>query len=406
MRILLINSVYKVGSTGKIVDGIATSLRECGHEAFTCYGIGDTYYDDYSQKICSVIEHKFNAFLMRIRGIPYGGLFFSNWRFQKVIKQFRPDVVHVHCINASMINVYSLLKYLAKNHIKTVMTLHAEIFYTAGCEHAFDCEKFKTFCYNCRLHRQKAVFGLFDRSKTAWLKMYDSFRSFQQEDIILTAVSPWLAKRAQQSTILKNYKILYVPNGVDTNVFHFNDNVGLIDKGKYEKIVLFVAPRFSLEANDVKGGRFLPRIAEMLPNYIFVVVVSRFAKQLDEMPPNVYLWGSAKNQEELAQLYSEADVTLLLSRRETFSMVTAESLCCGTPVVGFKAGGPESIAIKDYCSFVENGDIKHLVDKLNGLQKSNKQEISQRATVFYAEKYMTERYLKIFTNLACFQSES
>jgi glycosyltransferase involved in cell wall biosynthesis len=34
-------------------------------------------------------------------------------------------------------------------------------------------------------------------------------------------------------------------------------------------------------------------------------------------------------------------------------MIVAESLCCGTPVVGFKAGGPESIAIDDYCVFVQ-----------------------------------------------------
>ncbi len=34
-------------------------------------------------------------------------------------------------------------------------------------------------------------------------------------------------------------------------------------------------------------------------------------------------------------------------------MVTAESLCCGTPVVGFTAGGPESIAIDAFSNFVE-----------------------------------------------------
>lgn len=68
--------------------------------------------------------------------------------------------------------------------------------------------------------------------------------------------------------------------------------------------------------------------------------------------------GSCKSREELASLYSVANVTLMLSKRETYSMVTAESLCCGTPVVGFLAGGPESIAIEKFSAFVEYGDLK------------------------------------------------
>ena len=45
-------------------------------------------------------------------------------------------------------------------------------------------------------------------------------------------------------------------------------------------------------------------------------------------------------------------------------MFVAESLCCGTPVVGFKAGAPEQIAIKDYSNFVPWGDIGALTTEL------------------------------------------
>mgnify|MGYP000949492470 CR=1 FL=1 len=43
-------------------------------------------------------------------------------------------------------------------------------------------------------------------------------------------------------------------------------------------------------------------------------------------------------------------------------MVCAESLSCGTPVVGFKAGGPESIGLADYCEFVEYPNLDKLQD--------------------------------------------
>ena len=52
-----------------------------------------------------------------------------------------------------------------------------------------------------------------------------------------------------------------------------------------------------------------------------------------------------------------ANLTILTSQFETFSMVCAESLCSGTPVVGFKAGAPEQISIQQYSEFVEYGKI-------------------------------------------------
>lgn len=118
MKVLLLNCVYRRGSTGKIVASIADSLRAQGHTVFTCYGLGDEHIDEHSKKVCTKIEHNINSLLSRITGIPYGGLFISNYRIKRVIKEFKPDVVHVHCVNASTMNVYALLAYLAKLGIK------------------------------------------------------------------------------------------------------------------------------------------------------------------------------------------------------------------------------------------------------------------------------------------------
>lgn len=401
MRILQINCVYKFGSTGKIVDCISLALRERGHDVLTCYGIGDDYYDEHSKKICSNLEHKANALLMRISGIPYGGLFLSNQRFYRIIESYKPDVVHVHCINASMINVYQLFKYLGRKKIKTVVTLHAEIFHTAGCEHAFDCEKFKTFCHDCNAFKQKRSSWFFDRSRTAWQKMYDAFNSFDPKYLSITAVSPWLVRRAKQSSILKNYDVTYVPNGVDCSMFYYRDLNGVINKEYYQKTILHVTAGFSLNETDQKGGHFIPELARLMPDCKFVIVAGTSFGAFYKLPSNVQFWGRAKSQDELAQLYSEADATLILSRRETFSMVTAESLCCGTPVVGFKAGGPESIAIEEYSSFVEYGNLQALSDALRLCSETTieKKEISNKAVTLYSKETMANKYLAEYRKL-------
>lgn len=401
MRILQVNSVYKVGSTGKIVDSIGVVLRGAGHEVFTCYGIGDAYYDRFSAKICSNAEHKVNALLARIDGIPFGGPYLSNRRFVKVIKKYRPDVVHVHCVNSFTFNIYHLLKYLAKNNIKTVVTLHAEFFHTGSCGHAFDCEKWKERCHDCEAYTSLTSSIYFDRSATAWKKMFKAFKGFKPENIIITAVSPWLAERAKRSAILKRFEVVYVPNGVDTETFHYIQDTHLIDRVSYNKLVLFVTPYFSLKECDLKGGRYIPILAKKHPEHKVVIVASRQEGEIGELPSNVQLWGRAKSQDELAKLYSEADMTLLLSQRETFSMVTAESLCCGTPVVGFKAGGPESIALPDYASFVEYGDteaLSEMLDKQDGATL-NKKDISEMAISVYSKEHMAIAYLEEYQKL-------
>ena len=398
MRILLLNSVYREGSTGKIVASLADTLRAQGHEVLTCYGIGSPNIDEYSVKICSNIEHNINALLSRIDGIPYGGLFLSNSRIKNIIHDFNPDVIHVHCINGSMINVYSLLKYFASVRMKTILTLHAEIFHTAGCSHACDCNKWIEGCHDCEYYKDRVYSWFFDRSKSSYKYMYDAVNAFSFDNLIVTAVSPWLAERAQQSAIMKKFRVIYVPNGVDTKVYYQRNHIGLIKKDNYEKTVLFVSPYFGLEELDNKGGRFLPIIARFFPNYRFIVVSSTMANNLPELPSNISLWGAAKNQDELAQLYSEADATLILSKRETFSMVTAESLCCGTPVVGFKAGGPESIALSEWSSFSEYGDIDSLCSSLRDLLvlNINKKEISEKACSTYSSDYCTNMFLSLY----------
>ena len=72
------------------------------------------------------------------------------------------------------------------------------------------------------------------------------------------------------------------------------------------------------------------QLAKRMPEIAFVVAGPKNGDF--EIPENLILLGSVKEQKSLAKLYSMADVTLLTSQRETFSMVIAESLCCGTPV--------------------------------------------------------------------------
>ena len=137
-----------------------------------------------------------------------------------------------------------------------------------------------------------------------------------------------------------------------------------------------------------------------MPQYQFCIVASTYS-DIDNLPLNIIFWGRTNGQKELAELYNRADVTVLTSRRETFSMVTAENLCCGTPIVGFKAGGSESIAIPTYSEFVDQGDLDALcrvVEKFLNIEY-NAIAISRKAHTVYAKEFMTAEFIKVYNKL-------
>ena len=97
-----------------------------------------------------------------------------------------------------------------------------------------------------------------------------------------------------------------------------------------------------------------------------------------------------------------ADATLLTSERETFSMVTAESLCCGTPVAGFEAGGPESIALPEFSRFVPYGDTDALGEALLGImsQGTDRNRLAKEAKELYSGRRMAEEYINLYKEMA------
>jgi putative colanic acid biosynthesis glycosyltransferase len=95
----------------------------------------------------------------------------------------------------------------------------------------------------------------------------------------------------------------------------------------------------------------------------------------------------------MASLYRNAQCTLILSKVESFSMPTAESLCCGTPVVGFKAGGPESFANFALSSFVDQNDLEGLA--LQILRFSSNKPAKQSASNFEPE-IIASQYLQVY----------
>lgn len=403
MKVIQINFVCTTGSTGKIAKQIDLALKNSGSESIIFYGRKPTSEEEKTYKFCTEFESYIQSIFLRLGiTLEYGGCDFATWRLIRRLRRERPDVVHLHCLNGSCVNIYKLLNFLGKNKIKTVVTHHAEFYYTGSCPHAYDCLKFKNSeCVNCPTPRTATRNRMGNRAHEAWKRMRDAFNVFNKNDLVFTAPSPWVKKRSLSSPIVNNFPCQVVLNGVDTSLFcrHVDDNlIKMRIRSERKFNLLFVTANFNpIDKSNNKGGWYIVELAKRMTDAIFIVVTP-VAHNIENLPDNVYVWGKASSSFELAQLYSTVNLSLIASRRETFSMILAESLCCGTPVVGFKAGGPESIAMKDYCELVEYGNLDKYEDAVIRMlsQDFDREKISHEAKKIYDSKSMTRGYIDIY----------
>lgn len=384
MKVVQINCVYGWGSTGTLVRDLHHALMESGDESLALYGRRETAPEPGVERTGGEFPAKCNALLSRITGLMYGGCLAETERILNRLRAEKPDVVHLHCINGNFVNIYRLVSFLKEEKIPTVLTLHAEFLYTANCSHAYDCEKWTTGCGSCPDPRGRSHSWMFDRTALSWAKMRDAFADFERLSVV--AVSPWQELRARRSPFFTGARFRTILNGVDTAVFR---PAGERTPRQIRQI-LYVTPHYDPRPGHVKGGEYLYPLAERLGDRARILCVGE--GDWGTAPKNVEILGPVWDRGKMASLYADADVTLLTSRRETFSMVTAESLCCGTPVVGFRAGGPESIALPAYSRFCDPGDLGQLAKALLLVCPADPQTIAKEA----AERYGKERTIHAY----------
>lgn len=401
MKVLIANWVYNWGSTGYILRDLRDELTKQGIDVVTVCGVNLGEKDDSVYCVSPRMEKYLFAKASHFGGSHFDGSPFAAKRLIKIIKKEKPDVVHFHLMHCNCLNFFMVLKFLSANNIKTVITHHAEINYTGGCGYTFECKKWiGEGCLGCEKPKEVTSNILFANPHRNWKRLYKDLSSFSSHNLVYTTVSPWLKNQFVKSPISKGYRCEVVMNGIDTNIFKkraINDRMKELGLNPYTYIVYVSAMFDPANINDIKGGYYLNKVALQMPDQRFLVVATKSAN-CDNLPSNIILWGNAENQKELAELYSNAKLTLLTSRKETFSMICAESLCCGTRVVGFEAGGPETISLKEYSEFVEYPDVRKLLESIRKMMKEeyDSNQLLKMAKECYSRKKMADNYISIY----------
>lgn len=358
MKILMINSVCGIRSTGKICTDLATALEKNSHEVKIAYGREKVpeQYRKYAVRIGTYIDvycHGAKARLFDADGL---GSRMATKKFLKWVSKFNPDVVHLHNLHGYYINVPLLFKYLIDNNKKIIWTLHDTWAFTghSGICDIYNCEKWKTGCGNCPAYKEYPS-SIKDGSSHNYLWKRELFTKVK--DITIVTPSKWLAGLVKQS-FFSDKRIEVIPNGIDTKQFRPLKNDFKSYYGIENKILLMGCATWWGKG---KGLYDFFKLAEQIDDRFRIVLVGLDKKQIDKLPNKILGIERTNSVKELAQIYSAADVFLNLTYADNFPTVNLEALSCGTPVITYKTGGSAE-CLGDYNgkSF-DKGDIDAII---------------------------------------------
>ena len=147
MKILMINVVCGIRSTGRICTDLAAELEKQGHEVKIAYGREKVpeQFHKYAVRVGTDLDVYMHVLKSRL----FDSAGFESKRVTKKfvswIREYDPDVIHLHNLHGYYINVEILFQYLKECGKKIIWTLHDCWAFTGHCTY-FDyigCDKWK-----------------------------------------------------------------------------------------------------------------------------------------------------------------------------------------------------------------------------------------------------------------------
>ena len=211
----------------------------------------------------------------------------------------------------------------------------------------------------------------------------------------VVTVSEWLLGIVKRS-YLKTNKALHIHNGIDTEIFkpresNIRERLGLADK----KIILGVSNIW----NGQKGEKEFIKLAGMLPDDCVIVLVGKNSSGVAAQSDRIVAVAQTKDQIELAEFYSAANVFVNTSIEDSCSLVVLEALASGTPAVVYNSTGvPENV--QNGCGkVVEMGNVDEMMAAIMEIVHSNEpygERCVETARSKYTIKHMCESYFDLY----------
>ena len=398
-KILYISGSLNFGAPGRIVEQTGLLAQKQGYEVLVAHS---TRNENPSQLPHFPVTCKFDEVIHAAgaKFLDLHGLLSTKQTKELVerIKEYQPDIIHLHNIHGYFCNFKVLFEYLDSVDIPVVWTLHDCWPFTGRCFHfiGVDCYKWKTGCYDCKAESGYTVSKYYDRSKELYALKKRLFSSVN--NLTLVPVSDWQAAFLKDS-FLKNCNVHTIHNGVDIEKFRPMDGNRIRNKHKLggKFVILGVASPW----NTRKGLDDFYQLRTMLPYEFAIVMVGLTPRQITKLPIGIIGISRTESQQELAEYCSMADVFVNLTYLDTFPTVNLEALACGTPVITYRTGGSPEAVDESTGIVVDQGNLEELVKSIKYLREHplSSQACRERAERLFDKDKCFEEYIRLYESL-------
>lgn len=400
MKVLQINSVCGIGSTGRIATDIHNILIDQGHESYIAYGRGLPKNCDDAIRIGTKIDNYTHVLKTRLLDKHGFGSKQATIEFIDKVKKLNPDIIHLHNIHGYYINIEILFDYIKEAKKPVVWTLHDCWSFTGHCSH-FDylgCNKWKTGCFECPQKNEYPKSLILDNSDWNYSKKKEIFTGV--DNMTIVTPSNWLADLVRKS-FLENYEIETIHNGIDLSAF--KPTQGDFRK-KYNLENKFIILGVSSVWNQRKGFFEYIELSQKLKPDEAIVLVGVSEKQKENLPQNIVGITRTTNVKELAEIYSAGDLFVNLTLEDNFPTVNLEALACGTKVLTYDTGGSsETIDMTAGIILSEKSVLKAIDEirniKVNSCLDTINIKCVELAHRFFSAKIAYKRVIDIYAKI-------
>jgi Glycosyltransferase len=357
LRVLIVASWYRSRNApvrGSFIREQALALAQCGHDVHVVFA------DPAARRVPLTVQRTSDGPLTQHAiAAPWPlhrllGFYLPQplvWRLRRMMREVRPDVVHAHAGRSAAVLA---TRAAVSSGVPVLMTEHKSNLHT------------------------------FWLTRHGWRQLRDAYESCAR----LFAVSNGLKESLESAFPSTRDRWAVNYNAVDMELFR-------IDADRRRSLqatqcrILFLGG-----LTRRKGLQTLLEALARLPAQFMLTVAGpdASAERVLAMARRFGVQSRVSaaglvDRRSVAALLNEHHVLAVPSYQETFGLVCAEALACGTPVVATRCGGPEEIVTPDFGMIVEPHDSQALAAAIEHVVSSLPQWQPERARAYVQERF-------------------